>query len=369
MKILIVIDNLASGGAQRVQISLALALINREHKVDFFTYKKEQFFKPILQSNNIKIYSTKKVYKGFSISTLKRLRSIILSNNYDGVISSLHAPSVYAALAMIGVNKGKLVVCEESSSNAPVNPLRKFLFYLASLSSHSVVTKTFDEAKLFGRWPGLSHKIHPIWNGFKIPPFKNIQSISDNNVFKLLVVGRIAYPKNGVNLLRGLLLFHERNGWVPEVDWAGRRDNDNRSIEMQKQMDRFLLDHPKIASSWNWLGEVNDVEKLYHQADALILVSIYEALPAVIMEAMIEGCFVIASDICDNSLVIGDNERGILCKPLSPESICDAIERLNALSIESKKRVLKNAREFAESHFNVDKMVTAYESLLTEYEK
>ena len=38
-------------------------------------------------------------------------------------------------------------------------------------------------------------------------------------------------------------------------------------------------------------NQVNDVEKLYHQADALILVSIYEALPAVIMEAMIEGCF------------------------------------------------------------------------------
>ena len=92
-------------------------------------------------------------------------------------------------------------MCEESSSNAPVNPLRKFLFYLASLSSHAVVTKTFDEAKLLGRWPGLSHKIHPIWNGFKIPPFKNPQIIDNNKTPRLLVIGRIAYPKNGVNLL------------------------------------------------------------------------------------------------------------------------------------------------------------------------
>ena len=50
MKILIVIDNLASGGAQRVQISLALALINKGHVVDFFTYKKEDFFKHVLLS-------------------------------------------------------------------------------------------------------------------------------------------------------------------------------------------------------------------------------------------------------------------------------------------------------------------------------
>ena len=265
---------------------------------------------------------------------------------------------------MIGVKKTKLIVCEESSSNAPVNLLRKFLFYLAAVSADSVVTKTFDEAKLLGKLPGLSHKIYPIWNGFKISPFNNIQTI-DNKTTKLLVVGRIAYPKNGVNLLKALLLFYDRNGWVPKLEWAGRRDNDKRSLEMQKQMDQFLLNHPTIASNWSWLGEVDDVKKLYHQSDALILVSIYEALPAVIMESMIEGCFVIASDICDNKLVIGNNERGLLCKPLSPESICDAIEKLNTLSFNSKKKILKNARVFAESNFNVDKMVSSYELLLT----
>jgi glycosyltransferase involved in cell wall biosynthesis len=363
MKILIVIDNLASGGAQRVQISLALALINKGHVVEFFTYKKEDFFKHVLRANNIKIFSTeKKIVKGFSIATLKRLRSVIVTNSYDGVISSLHAPSVYAALAMAGVKKGKLIVCEESSSNAPVNPIRKFLFYLASLSSDSVVTKTFDEAKLLGRWPGLSHKIHPIWNGFKISSFKN-KNIINNKVLKLLVVGRIAYPKNGVNLLRALSLFYERNGAVPNIDWAGRRDDDKRSIEMQRQMDQFLFDHPKIASSWTWLGEVNNVSKLYREHDALILMSIYEALPAVIMEAMIEGCFVIASDICDNGIVIGNEERGLLCEPLSPKSICDAIERLYAMSSDEKKKKIMNARKYAELHFNSDNMASSFESL------
>ena len=369
MKILIVIDSLGSGGAQRVQISLALALVERGHKVEFFTYKKEDFFKPVIESNNIKIFLTNKETNGFSISTLKRLRGIILSNNYDAVISSMHAPSTYAALAMFGINRVKLIVCEESSSNAPVNPLRKFLFYLASLLSDSVVTKTFDEAKLLGRWPGLSHKIYPIWNGFKISSFKNFDNISDKKTLRLLVVGRIAYPKNGVNLIMALIIFYDKNGWGPQLDWAGRRDKDSRSIKMQKQMDKLLMDNPQIASNWRWLGEVNEVDKLYKQSDALILVSIYEALPAVIMEAMIEGCFVIASDICDNSLVIGKNERGILCKPLSPESICSAIDQLNALNLNSKKEIIKDAREFAESHFNIIRMVNAYESLLFEEDK
>jgi glycosyltransferase involved in cell wall biosynthesis len=247
---------------------------------------------------------------------------------------------------------------------APTPLLRKFLFYLASLYSDSVVTKTFDEAKLLGKWPLLSHKIHPVWNGFNIKPFEYVQKVDKNNDLKLLVVGRIAYPKNGVNLLRALSLFYERNGVVPNIDWAGRRDDDKRSIEMQRQMDQFLFDHPKIASSWTWLGEVNNVSKLYREHDALILMSIYEALPAVIMEAMIEGCFVIASDICDNGIVIGNEERGLLCEPLSPKSICDAIERLYAMSSDEKKKKIMNARKYAELHFNSDNMASSFESLL-----
>ena len=64
------------------------------------------------------------------------------------------------------------------------------------------------------------------------------------------------------------------------------------------------FDNKNIASSWIWLGEVKDVKKLYQKTDALILVSIYEGgVPSVICEAMIEGCFVIASDICDTELL------------------------------------------------------------------
>ena len=117
------------------------------------------------------------------------------------------------------------------------------------------------------------------------------------------------------------------------------------------------------------MGEVRNVDRLYLESDALILVSIYEALPAVIMEAMIKGCFVIASDICDNSLAIGNEERGLLCQPLNPESICDAIQKLNVLSLKDRTSTIKNAREFAELYFNDDTMAIGYESLLNKDDK
>jgi len=366
MKILIVIDSLGSGGAQRLKANLAKSLSNRGHQVEIFIYQpSSSFYLSDFQSSNIKVNTVNKEKKGFSFYVLMQLRDLILKNNYDGVISSMHVPSIYAAFAKLGIKKGKLIVCEESSSNAPVHIFKKILFYLSALIANSVVANSVNETKLLKRWFGLSNKVHTIWNGFKIPKKSVSQNIVENELSNLLVVARVAYPKNGVNLLKALSVFYSRHGWVPKVDWAGRRDGDIRSLEMQENMDQYLLEHPEISSNWKWLGEVKDVEELYKKSDALILVSIYEGLPLVICEAMIAGCFVIASRVCDHPLIIGDDERGFLCDPLSPESICDSIERLCSLNATKKVNILKNARKFAELNFNQDSMAASFETLLS----
>ena len=180
----------------------------------------------------------------------------------------------------------------------------------------------------------------------------------------MLVVGRIAYPKNGMSLLKAISLFYERNRWIPEIHWVGRSDNDSRSKKMKDEMDIFLSVHPKIKKKWHWRGTVDDVREYYNSCDALIHVSIYEGLPNVICEAMLTGCFVIASNVCDHPLLIGDNQRGLLCDPDSPQSICDAIESLNNMDGRLKKDIIKNAREFSEIEFNRDNMIKKYVSLI-----
>ena len=111
---------------------------------------------------------------------------------------------------------------------------------------------------------------------------------------------------------------------------------------------------------------MDDVREYYNSCDALIHVSIYEGLPNVICEAMLTGCFVIASNVCDHPLLIGDNQRGLLCDPDSPQSICDAIESLNNMDGRLKKDIIKNAREFSEIEFNRDNMIKKYVSLINE---
>lgn len=373
MKILIVIDTLGTGGAQRLKVELAKGLVKAGHSVEFFIYDDNyNFYETTLKKHGIEIYSCKRESKGFSLKVVLELRKLIKHSEYDHVISSLHAPSIYSALALIGIRKTLLTVCEESSSLAKVSFIKKLMFYFATLIAKNLVTNSYNEFELIKKLPGRRKKTKVIWNGFNLSLINFVKNpnYQKRGIKKLLVVGRVAYPKNGLNLLKALSIFESRNGWVPEVNWIGRKDLDARSQkdknsqEMINQMDDYLKHHEILRNNWKWLGTVKDVYSYYNSSDALMSVSLYEGMPMVICEAMLTGCFVIASNVCDHPKVLDNGSRGLLCDPMSPMSICNAIETLNNMDAEQKKEVVKKARDFAAINFNDEKMIDSYESLI-----
>lgn len=369
MKILIVIDSLGSGGAQKLAVNLAKGLEKKGHIVDIFIYHEEFiFFQSELRKSKIKIHKFK-AKTGQKIKTINSLRVILqlrnlLKENYDGVLSFLHTPSIYTAIAGLGILKKKLVVCELSSSTAPVNPIKKLLFYLASISSKMVVANSFNEAAIIRKKTGLKNKVTTIWNGYNLNDIPFNDNYNDENLKDIIVVGRIAYPKNGLNLLKGLKLFLEKNESAPTIKWAGRKDNDPKSIKMQKDMMEYIKKNPLIKPNIIFLGEVKDIYELYKNAGVLIHPSIYEGLPMVICEAMLIGCPVMASNVCDHPLIL-DNDRGILFDPNSPQSICQAIEKFNTMNFNQKANMIDKARNFAEKNFSTNKMVESFDNILT----
>ena len=373
MKILIVIDTLGSGGAQKLKVQLARGLLNRNYEVEICIYDSNYpFYEKELRDAGIKINLFERISSGFSFYVLKKLRGLIKKSKFDVVIGSLHAPSIYAAFATIGVSKTKLIVCEESSSNAKIPLLKKYLFYFSTLVADYLIVNSFNEKKLIKKLPGRFNKTKVIWNGLDTNSVKfNPTTNRSKGINKILVVGRLAYPKNGLNFLKALSLFESRNGWLPRITWVGRRDDDIRSskdylsIKMQKDMDFFLEQNKSIKNNWIWIESVDDIYEFYEQTDALIIPSIYEGLPLVLCEAMLSGCFVIASSVCDHPMIIGDNERGLLCDPLSPKSICISIENLNKMDPVFKSVIVKRARKYAVENFDLDQMLNKYETLIT----
>ena len=110
MKILLVIDSLGSGGAQKLAINLAKGLEKKGHVLEIFIYHEEfVFFQPELTKSKIEIHKFKRK-PGGKIKILNSLRIIfqlrnLLKENYDGVLSLLHTPSIYSAIAGLGILK------------------------------------------------------------------------------------------------------------------------------------------------------------------------------------------------------------------------------------------------------------------------
>ena len=167
MKILIVIDSIGTGGAQKLKAELAKGLSSAGNIVEIFTYNQfsDDLFKNELIRSGVKIHAAEKLKTGFSFKVLSSLKKII-SNDFDVIISSMHTPSIYTFLALMGKRKIKFIVCEESSSMAPLSFFKRILFYLTTIYADKVVPNSFYEGELMKKLPGRSRKVYPIWNGY-----------------------------------------------------------------------------------------------------------------------------------------------------------------------------------------------------------
>lgn len=360
MKLIFVIDSLGSGGAQRLLVNLVNSL-SRDYFIAILLYNpKVDFFSAELAENVELLKLSTHQYSGFSVRKLISIAKII--SNYNVVISFLPAANIYVAFAKLFVKSTFHISCEFSVTHTRESRLRRFFANIANFLSSYVVANSFTQSSYIRSLPFMSNKVSTIWNGI------NPLSFSERTLTitpKILIPARISSPKNGVRLLGALDLFYTRNGFLPFVSWAGRQDSDLLSLRMRDQMDQLLASNPPLNTHFSFLGEVSDINALYSEHDIVLLPSVYEGVPNVICEAMFSGSFVIASNISDNSLILGDNgERGFLCDPLSPQSICSAIEQYFKLQSNELSTILINAREYALLNFTVASMSNKYIDVL-----
>jgi glycosyltransferase involved in cell wall biosynthesis len=365
MKILCVIDSLGSGGAQRQMVNLACGLKAKGHDVELFIYHPQlDFYRSIVNEAGITVNEVHDV-SGFSFRVFQGIAGLVQKRKFDALISFLPSPNIYSVLASFLVSSRlKIVVSERSkffyTKNSIFLALRVFLYKRADF----VCVNSYDQKGSFLRFGFIREKIKVIYNGYSFEKFMPYPDASNGEDFSLLVIGRNAQVKNGIRLVQALLLFHRRHGFIPKVAWAGRQEKDQQSLSIRSEMDQIIASSIALQASWKWLGERSDIPQLLDDSDALIHVSLHEGLPNAVCEAFIAAKPVIVSAVCDHPLLVEDGVRGFLCDPLSSVSICEAIERFVALSSEERRMMGRNARRYAEKFLTLERMVSAYETLL-----
>jgi glycosyltransferase involved in cell wall biosynthesis len=367
MKLLLIIDHFGPGGAQRQIVELACGMKRRGHEVEMFVYYPEHdFFRPLLEENRITVHGYTK-RKGFSFGVLAKLIGLVRGRRFDLLVSFLSSANVYAELAAPFSSGSKLVVSERTSHHDDKAPLQDWLRRAMHLLSDKVVANSRSHCVWLKRRWWLRKRATYVYNGIDLQKFHPSRAASESiDELHLIGVGRIGPEKNILNLIKALDLLHKQTGNVPQISWAGPRDESASGRKYREEIDDALLRLPEVRRRWHWLGVQSDVGGLLRRFPALIHPSFYEGLPNVVCEALACGLPVLASDVCDHPLLVAEGERGFLFDPQLPESIAAAIAKLANLSIAERIMFSRNSRQYAEGNLGVEKMVSAYERLFSQ---
>jgi glycosyltransferase involved in cell wall biosynthesis len=104
----------------------------------------------------------------------------------------------------------------------------------------------------------------------------------------------------------------------------------------------------------------SDIGWYYQSADVLILPSLKEGLPNVVLEAMACGLPCVAARASGSRELIIEGETGFTYAHGNVEEMGDAVRR--CLSPESV-RMGENAREMAQTHYSIQAITNRYEAL------
>ena len=359
MKTLFVIDSMASGGAQRILINVVEAFRQKNIGVTVFLYQpREDFFLDRLQSMGAEVIKLRRKRDGFSLLVVMELIRLYW-RKFDCVFSFQPTANIYCILARFFSPASRVVCCEFSIVNSWTSQKKRLMANAANFLSSMIICNSFTQKKYLSSFLGLNNKTLVAWNGYDLATF-DYRDYRSTEFTHLSVIGRIAYPKNGLNFLKGIQIFYEKMGFVPDVEWVGRRDFDPESVKMYDSMVDFLDHHPEIKQRWTWRGEIEDIDQIYLNTDCVILPSAFEGLPNVICEAMIAGCPVLASNVSDIPILLGKSERGLLFEPLQPSDICRALIKFERMSVDERRAMADRARSYAEEHLGLRKMTNIY---------
>lgn len=374
MKILILVDNLGSGGMQAQLVNLINGLTKHGYEIHLVLYhpnNDKEFFCDAIDLSNINI-SRLGASGGFKFKVVKYIYS--QSNTHEIILSFLHSANLYVTLAKIMnsvTRKNKqfrnIVVDMSTFSNRKTWKLSIMSFF-SMLFADRVISNSYTQNSYYLGLPGGKNKSIFIPNGVDdkrfLQPYKKWESENQNF---LLIVGRVSRAKNGPAFVKALKKLSIQNGKLYKVLWVGRFDEDQMAKDDKKQMDNLIFElSSQNLVDWTWVGEVANVESYYKHAKCLVIPSRWEGVPNVLVEAMLAGCPVISTPVSDMPNILGNSDRGIICEGIEAEHIAKGIQTFDELESRKINDMRLKAQQFATKHFCVDSMIKKYINAIEE---
>lgn len=356
-KILLYVDELGSGGAQRQIVALARLLKQKGYPVQMLDYWDNTFYDDEL--NQLGIHYHHANVKG-KINIIYDFLKSINKIKPDVVIAYMENPSIIACIGKIFTrHKFKLIVSERNTTQKNT-PDCKFRFNLFRVADY-IVPNSYSQCDFINiNYTFLNKKVIPITNlidtNYFIPSDKFEEPKRETN--RCLVVGRVVEQKNVLRFLEAINQIKENLKHI-HIDWYGKPYPE----EYYKECKRLIKEYD-LGDLIEFHLPHNKIVNEYQRSDFFILPSIYEGFPNVLCEAMSCGLPVLAGNICDNGRIMDNEQNGFLFNPFDVDDMARTIKRFICLSDEEKKKMGDESRKLALQKFSEDTFISKYIELI-----
>ena len=325
MRILHIIPNLGSGGAEKMLVDLVKEMLKRNISCEIAVLtKSNNFFGSELEELGIPVYygNTKKVYSFKNIFFLEKL---LKENSYDCIHTHLFGAQLFTPIALkLSKKEIPLVTTEHSTHNKRRD---NKLFYLLDKwiynQYQSIVAITKDtKNNLVGYLPNISRDIVVIENGIDIEHYQKISPLNREAIHPdikkdeilILMVAAMREQKDHETLIRAskLLPPQFRILFIGE----GERLDEIKNYAIQYGSSNILF-----------LGSRKDVPEIMKAVDIFVLSSKWEGFGLVIVEAAAAGLPVLGSNVAGLNDVV-TSIGGKLFEPFNEIDLADNIMKL-----------------------------------------
>lgn len=367
---LYLVPHLARGGAEGQLVELTKNIDQQKYHPIILLYdiKRKSNYKQDLDERRVKIILIKRRFKldPFFLGCLVRF---ITREKFDIVHCYMQNANFWGRIA------GKLAGCKVIIASVRNTNLKRWVGIaeriLSKIGTIIIANSHAIKSGLVNVHKVTAAKIEVIYNGVDCDKFKPIEGeqiknkrkelgLKDND-FMIALVGKFHRQKNHICLLKALLVLKDEGKLTHQVKvlFIGPTLDSNYKRQLEEYISLNRLNDYVIFSP-----PVEDIEVVMNAMDVLVLPSLWEGFPNVILEAMAVGKPVISSDIANNFLLVNNN--GLLFPKNDHEELSRMISNILNMSEEERKKMGNLGRKVVVEKFSVANMVNNTQSLYDE---
>jgi glycosyltransferase involved in cell wall biosynthesis len=356
-RIAIICKTLLKGGAEKQALILAKSLPEMGVDVcliNWYQGKADPENLKFIENNSINYFPL----KGGPVNKLIAINKIIREENIQILVSYLTLANLVAGLSKVLNRKIRTI----GGIRNEKLPFYKFIMerFIHNHINDLTVFNNYSGREKFRKRGFKSEKVVVIQNAIEFES-QPARSGKNNGIeIKIITVGRFVKQKDYSTALHSFKLLKEKfksRKFKYLIIGYGPLENEIRSLAYELN----------IADELEILINPPDVPDILRGSDIFMSTSLFEGVSNAIMEAMVAGLPIVATEVGDNKFLIRNSYNGYLV-PCKNTGLM--VQKLGYLceSVEKRNDFGRKSRTIIEKDFSKTKLVDSYVSLFSRLE-